>query len=154
MIDQEKTVAFTGETMLLNWSESNTRGRTVTFLLGEDGDAHPFRDFTVKSGKKAGQRFMMVLVQVDDDETVVQRTPSQIAFLYCRDEVFWHWCTEHSLLTIADEHSARSYILELCKVKSRGDLDKVSSARALWDALIHTPFNKYRDTIKSRTFGG
>ena len=150
----EKTVAFSGETMLLNWAESNTRGRTVTFLLGEEAEAHPFRDSTVKSGKKAGQRYMMVLVQINDDETVVERTPSQLAFLLCKDPAFWHWATEHSFITVDGEESARQHILETCKVKSRGDLDKAGAGHMLWQAMIWQPFNAYRDAQKAKAFAG
>ena len=143
----EKIIAFNGEAMLLNWSESNTRGRTVTFLLSDDGEAHPFRDFTVKSGKKAGQRFAMVLVEIDEDETVKERTPSQIAFLLCQDEQFWHWCNERSFVEIDSEATARAFILEACGITSRSQLDSRPSARATWEATFYQPYSKYRATI-------
>ena len=150
MNEQEKKVAFQGPFMLIGWSESNTRGRTVTFLLEEDGDSHPFRDTTVKSGKKAGQRYAAVLVEIDDNEEIKPRTPSQIAFLLCRDPAFHHWATEHSFATIDSEESARQHILETCKVKSRGELDKVGHGAALFQAMLYGPFNAYRESIAGR----
>ena len=66
-MEMRNSIAFEGEIMLLQWAESSTRGRTATFLLDNEGESHPFRDFTIKSGKRAGQRFMCVLVQIGDD---------------------------------------------------------------------------------------
>jgi hypothetical protein len=140
----DNITAFQGEVMLLQWAESNTRGRTVTFLLQEDGDSHPFRDFTVKSGKKAGQRFAMVLVQIDDNEEPVERTPSQLAYLLCRDEQFWGWAQKWSLDDICSEESARAFILNACKVDSRSKLDTNLTARSTWEAVIWGPFTRWR----------
>lgn len=149
----EKIVAFQGEVMLLNWAESNTRGRTVTFQLPEEGEQHPFRHFTVKSGKKAGQRFMQVLVQIDDDETPVERKPSQTAFLMCQDDQFWGWCNERSFTEIDSEETAKAYMLELLsaavrgKVTSRSQIDTQPTVRAAFDMLVERPFQKYRETL-------
>jgi hypothetical protein len=149
----EKIVAFKGETMLLAWAESNTRGRTVTFQLPEEGDEHPFRHMTVKSGKRAGQRFAMVLVQIDDDERPVEKTPSQMAFLLCRDEQFWHWASERSFAQVDDEESAKFYLLETLsaasgiEVNSRSQIDKNPTVRAAYEMQIERPFNEYRKTV-------
>jgi hypothetical protein len=56
--------------MLLNWSESK-HGRTVVFLLDEESDQHPMKKFTTKRGRRAGTRFALVLVEINDDETPV-----------------------------------------------------------------------------------
>lgn len=143
----EKIVCFSDESMLLAWAESNTRGRTVTFLLPEEGDEHPMKHFTVKSGKRAGQRFLLTLVQLDDDERPVERTPSQIAFLLCQDEAFWHWANERSFDTIDNEEAARAYILTACGIDSRAKLDKNVQARAVWEAMIYRPFTKHRESV-------
>lgn len=152
--ETEKIIAFQGDAMLLNWAESNTRGRTVTFLLDNEAESHPFRDFTVKSGKKAGQRFAMVLVQLDDDEQPVVKTPSQIAYLWCKDQQFWHFLNERSFMSIASEDEARAFVCETCKVKSRGDIDKQHHARALWEAMIAGPYQKHRMEIERKQFHG
>jgi hypothetical protein len=52
------------EVMLWSWADSPA-GQKVTFLLNEEGE-HPFKQFI--SGKH-GQRFQMVLVKINDDET-------------------------------------------------------------------------------------
>jgi hypothetical protein len=143
----EKLVCFNDEAMLLAWGDSSTRGRTVTFLLSDDGDEHPFRHFTIKSGKRAGQRFRMVLVQVDDDERPVEKKPSQIAFLLCQDQQFWHFLNERSFTVIDSEAQAREYVLEGCGITSRSQLDTMPAARAAWEAVFYRPFCKYRDSL-------
>lgn len=66
----DEIIAFKGEMMLLNWNESK-QGRTAVFLLDEESPEHPFKQFTTKKGKKAGQRFMCVFVELNDDDTPV-----------------------------------------------------------------------------------
>jgi len=144
----EKTIAFQGEVMLLGWADTSTRGKTVTFQLPEDGDMeHPFRHFTLKAAKRAGQRFMAVLVQVDDDERPVEKTPAQLAFLLCRDQQFWHWASERSFADVDSEAAARAWILEACKVSSRSQLDTQPFARQAWEAIVWQPWQKYRATL-------
>lgn len=67
--DRELPICFAGEIMLAGWAESNRAGRTVTFRLPEDDPEHQFRRMAVASGKSSGQRFMAVLVMINDDET-------------------------------------------------------------------------------------
>lgn len=143
----QEMIAYQGEVMLLGWAETNSRGRTVTFQLSEDGDSHPFREHKVRSGKIAGQRYMMVLVEIGDDETVVTKTPAQLSYLLCKDPQFWHFANERSFIDVDSEDAARAYILEACGVDSRSKLDSNSKARAHWEALIWQPFQKYRDAI-------
>lgn len=58
---------FKGEAMLLSWSDSSARGKTVTFALhpAECPDSHPFRGLGTG---KSGQRFALVAVPVTDEE--------------------------------------------------------------------------------------
>jgi hypothetical protein len=66
-------IAYQGEIMLLGWGESHNNGRKVTFQLDEETPEHQFKQFTVKKGKTAGQRFAVVLVEIGDDEQVVDQ---------------------------------------------------------------------------------
>lgn len=147
-MDAEK-IAFQGEVMLLQWAESSTRGRTATFLLDDEGEAHPFRDFTIRQGKRAGQRFMAVLVQIGDDEQAVERpkTLSQQAFLLCRDPEFYNWASARSFDSICDEPSARNYICSMLGIDSRSLLDSNPAAADGFRRLILAPFNAYRAAV-------
>lgn len=137
--------------MLLQWAESSTRGRTVTFLLNEDEETHPFREFSIKSGKRAGQRFMAVLVQIDDNDQIVsqKQRSSQLAYLLCQDQQFWHWANERSFDRIESESAARSWMLELIGVSSRSELDQSDAARSRFEQLVLQPFNAYRQTVNT-----
>lgn len=143
----DQIVAFQGEVLLLNWGDTSTRGRTATLQLADEGEEHPFKHFAI--GKKAGRRFMAVFVEIGDDERPVEKTPSQVCFLLCRDEMFQHFLAERSFVPIDDEQSARAHILEACGIKSRSSIDKDIRARAHWDALIYQPWLKHRASLGS-----
>lgn len=146
MVGTNEVVCFQGEAMLAGWADSSTRGRTVTFRLDEtDSEAHPFKDGRVASGKSAGQRYMMVLVQIGDDEQPVVQRPSQLAALACKDAQFWHFLNERSFVTIDSEEAARAHILEACGgISSRAKLDTSLEARAAWEQQIWNPWQAYR----------
>jgi hypothetical protein len=143
----DKIVYWQGETQLLSWSETNTRGRTITLQLNEDDESHPFKHAQTKQGKTSGKRFMCVFVQIDDDERPVEKTPSQLAYLYCKDPAFWIWADDRSFDNIDNEDAARAYVLNTCGVKSRGDIDRNSTARATWEAMIYEPYRAHREQL-------
>lgn len=60
--------AFQGELMLAGWKDTHNGGATVTFWLPDPAELDVFRGMTAKKGNVAGQRFMAVLVEVQDDE--------------------------------------------------------------------------------------
>lgn len=145
----EKLIFYSGEVMLTNWSDNSHRGRTVTFRIGEDEDSHPFREHKTSTRKTAGQRYQMVLVELGDDEKPVEKTPSQLAFLLCKNEQFWHFINERSFVVVDSEEGARSYILEACGVDSRSKLDTNPTARRHWEVMIWEPFQRHRRTVDS-----
>jgi len=67
---------FQGEVQLAGWRESHNSGATVTFWLPCSDDLGPFRGLTAKKGGLAGHRFACVLVEIGDDETPVDKSPS------------------------------------------------------------------------------
>jgi hypothetical protein len=137
-----------GEAMLLGWSETSTRGRTATFLLPEDDDHHPFKDCTIKQGKRAGQRFAVVFVQIGEDERPVpqQRNVSQQAAVLCKDELFWRYADERSFDSIVSEHAARVYLCGLLGIKSRSELD-TDRAKAAAFKELQAGFEDYKDSV-------
>jgi hypothetical protein len=141
--------AFKGEVMLLGWAESSNRGRTVTFLLDETEDEHPFKHFTIKSGKRSGQRFAVVMVQIGEDEEPVhqEQKPSQVAAVVCKDPQFWRWATERSFDTVSNEDSAANFIRHEVGIKSRSELDHNILALTRFNASILHPFNEYRTKV-------
>ena len=144
-MDAER-IAFQGEVMLLGWAESSTRGRTATFLLDEEGEAHPFKDFTIKSGKRSGQRFMVVMVQVDENEQPVkqQHTGAQRAALLCKNPEFWNWASQRTFDQVNSEESARQFLLDHLSIKSRGEIDSDQNVYEKFERVIEIPFQSYK----------
>lgn len=143
-------IAFQGDVMLLGWADTNSRGRTVTFQLGVDGESHPFAYSRTKQGKNSGQRYAMVLVEIGDDDTPVQKTPSQMAFLLCRDPYFQHYLNERSFVTVNSEETARQCICEGCGVSSRSQLDKDPAARSAWLTQFFNPFTAHQAAMQQK----
>ena len=129
-------IAWQGEAMLLNWQESSTRGRTITLLLPEDDETHPFKDFGIKSGKRAGQRFMAVFVQLTDDDQPQEKPLSQDAGALCRDTDFWVWANGQTLDTINSEQTARDWLCERLSISSRSELATDRRAASEYRQLV------------------
>lgn len=108
--------------MLLQWSETSTRGRTITLLLPEDEDGHPFKDYSFKSGKRSGQRFMVVFVALTDDEQPESKPLSQEAGALCRSPDFWRWADAQTMDTVNSEQTARDWLCERLSIASRSQL--------------------------------
>lgn len=67
VINLHGTPTFQGEAMLLGWAENNRDGMTVRLALdASDENGHPFKG--LGTGKH-GQRFMVVCVPVDDENS-------------------------------------------------------------------------------------
>jgi hypothetical protein len=152
MTETDQIIAWKGEAQLLSWGDTSTRGRTITLQLAPDdtGDAHPFATARTKSGKTTGQRYMLVMVEIGDDERPVERTPSQIAFLLCKDEAFWHFLNERAFDNIDSEEKARAYILEGCGIKSRSELDRNRQAFDYWTTQFYIPWQQHIEARDKR----
>lgn len=116
--------AFQGEMMLMGWKESSSQGRTVTFLLSEEDETHPFRDLAVKTGKRAGQRFMAVLVPIGDDELPmpVENELVSEAGALCRAKSFWEWADAQAFGGVKSEEDAKQFLYDQLSITSRKQL--------------------------------
>lgn len=151
MVEDSDRVAVQTEAMLLGWSESSARGRTVTFLLPEDQEEHPFKGYAIRSGKRAGQRFLMVLVEIGPNEQPVvqqQRKLSQTAAALCKQELFQRFADEHGFARVNDEASAREFILSGAGIKSRSELDTNPAAAEWFREQCLKPFLQYKSAVE------
>lgn len=96
----ELPIAFQGELMLHRWSESSGTPRTVTFRLSDDEPEHPFRQMRSTMGKLSGQRFMAVLVMLDDDEKPVKEVAVKPYGNYARELHRAGWFYDRRVLTV------------------------------------------------------
>lgn len=149
---------FQGEVMLAGWSETHNGGAKVAFWLPDAGELDTFRGLTIAKGKTAGQRFMCVLVEIGDDEAPkdakAERDVTEAARLgplallacrWCRSAAFREWIRELGRTPGPDigEARAREWILKMCDVMSRREIDKLPTAAEGFQKHIREPFMKW-----------
>lgn len=145
----DQHIVFAGEAILLNWGDTSSRGRTVTLKLPEDADTHPFRDFAITEGKKAGQRFQVVFVQVGDDELPVeqQRRLSQQAAILCKDAGFRAFIAERSISQVDTEEDAKQWMCSGAGISSRKEFDTNKRAADWFMTQCKLPYEAHRRMI-------
>lgn len=139
-------VAFQGEVMLAGWSQTHNGGAKVTFWLSDEDDLAAFKAMTVAKGKTAGQRLALVAVEIGDDEQPVIPQPdapkggelAKLAGMFCQSVHFWEFCRADD----ADE--ARDWILRVCGVQSRRDLDHNPTAAQIFHDRVRKPYLESR----------
>lgn len=128
---------FMLELMLLNWS-ANPRGEFVDFSLTFEAQTHPFMGCQRGSKDSPGTRFMMVAVEVNDDQAIVQemraeqeehsrRTGrpqhlSNAARIMTKNPRFHEWVTELSGEAVKTS-GADDWLKARLGIESKADLD-------------------------------
>ena len=160
--------AFAGEVMLAGADWSHQNGHSGKFLFGgeTDLDSNPMAEFTLRRGKKAGTRFHMILIEIQDDETPVnvtkrdkveaatQTKPTgktakrRSAAMLCKSPEFHKWLIE--LGYVKESHSeefatsiAKEYILRCVGISSRKELDNDSALWEKYQITVLKPYNEY-----------
>ena len=143
-------VAFQGEVMLAGWSQTHNGGAKVTFWLSDEDDLAAFKAMTVAKGKTAGQRLALVAVEIGDDEQPVSHDAAipasepkggelaKLAGMFCQSVHFWEFCRADD----ADE--ARDWILRVCGIQSRRDLDHNPTAAQIFHDRVRKPYLESR----------
>jgi len=137
--------AFEGEVMLAGWQESHNGGAKVIFWLPEPAALEPFRLATVRKGKTAGQRYMMVLVELGDDEKPLQH-PSNAAHLKITSDKFLDYAISKGRAgaRIAwDTKKAREWAKWVIGVDSLSELDSDPAALERYHQKIRIPFDRW-----------
>ena len=147
------------EALLLRWGESPA-GRTVTFLLPDDGTVHPFKG--LKTGPSYGQRVALSVALISDDETQtpVPKEEQASRGKPAKDRKRWSdlplsqqaaiRCNEPGFETYM-EQSYPDYgpntverVRTRCGVHSRKDILEGSKAGAVWRQLD----NEYQSWLR------
>lgn len=143
---------------LLDWSETKRGQKVVLEIMGDtDGQPfgeNPFKAYTTRDGKKGGQLFGAALVQLDADtgqpaEEIAKpkgQKRSQLAFLMCRDEMFWRYVNEHVAHApmCTSEQNCVGWMYDFIGISSRSELDRVAEAQQGFDVLVEG-FEQFRD---------
>lgn len=148
-MDMEKHVVYSGEGLLLNWGDTSSRGRTVTFELPQDDESHPFRDMAIRSGKQAGQRLMLAVVQISDQEepVVQEKRLSQQAAILCRSSGFREFIAERSISSVETEDAAKQWMLTGAGITSRKEFDTNKQAADWFLTQCKLPYEAHRKMI-------
>lgn len=147
-------IFFQGEVMLAGWGESHNGGAKLTLWLPDPSDLDPFRSVTMKKGKIAGQRFMMVLVEIGEDETPVapqKHHHSSDAHLMVTGAAFVNYVRD----TIAgasawDAAQCRMWAKHSMQVDSLSELDTDPAALKRFHEIIRRPFEEWMERDDDR----
>jgi hypothetical protein len=134
---------FEGEVQFRRYSDTSTQGQQVVFALT---DREALSSFIGKEGK----RFACVLVEIGDDEQPVQQPERPKLGPLCREAIdlcvmtdFWRY------VQAENEADAKEFILNVCGVSSRKDLDTVATAAEKFRALVRVPFIRWQRQQRS-----
>jgi hypothetical protein len=151
------------EAMLLRWAETSNGGATIVLQLSDPGDLEHFKRLTLakKPSKKgegmAGQRLMVGVAEIGDDEKPVQPLNSplkggplaRLAGMWCAEPLFQTWlfktfCAKGVTHEGEETEMASALIRSICGIESRAELDNNAQAREHFDTLIRIPYAAYR----------
>jgi hypothetical protein len=153
---------YKGELMLLNASRDR-----VTFVV-PDVEDNPFRTLVAQKGR-AGHRFMAVLMEISEDETlrpgradpyaqyqrglvdsawrildlVQEKTPSQVCALLCKERAYWDY------LEVAGEIECISRVKQKLKIESRSEIDHSRLVLNKW--RIH--LDQFKQWLREKATG-
>lgn len=147
------------EVMLLSWAETSNGGAKIVLQLPDPSELEPFKAMTLAKGKIAGQRLAAVFVPISDTEEPAPAHESlgplaTLAVRWCRDKRFLAWAGvqwPHSgdpSSRYLTQEQARALILDVCKIGSRKDLDKVPSARDIFLREFRGPYMEHLEGVE------
>ena len=159
---------FSEEVLLAGWRDSHNSGATVTFWVGDSSKLDAFRGLTIKKGKTAGQRLAMVLIEINDNETLANDDDPPVAepvkhkvgplcllaARWCQDKNFQRWMIDTYQIASYIGHAGLEEAVaiglrDLCDIKSRRELDTDEKAANRFQTLIRLPYMKYCQTGQS-----
>lgn len=140
------------EVMFAGWQDHHAQGPRIVFWLPDDADLEQFRALTVKKGRTAGHRFMMVLAEIGDDEKPVPEDPmkkrhlSSEAHLLVTGTMFKRYVISlRPDATDWDTEKVRRWVKHKIEVESLSELDSDPAAAKRYDAIIRRPFAEWAE---------
>jgi hypothetical protein len=140
----DKNIAFNGEVQFRRYSDTSTQGQQIVFAVEDREALEPFIG-------KEGKRFMAVLVELGDDEQPVQQPRKDTRGPLCREACdycvmpeFHKWLVHERGAGGVDETYAKRWILQLCDIDSRKELDTDRQAGDDFVQLVRIPFMRWQ----------
>jgi hypothetical protein len=133
-----------GEVQFRRYSDTSTQGQQIVFAVEDREALEPFIG-------KEGKRFMAVLVEIGDDEQPVQQPRKDVrgplcreACDYCAMPEFWAWLASERGEHRQSEEQAKRWLLRLCDIDSRKELDTDRQAGEDFVKLVRVPFMRWQ----------
>lgn len=131
------------EVSLADWQDNPNSGAWVKFRLPDESHLEIYRGKS-RSGRtqKFGQRYQMILIEINDDETPMPaqepkpKKLSQIAGALCHDAKFMAWLEREFGEPCPDESTAAKVVREACGIESRSYLDVNETAAGIFRELL------------------
>jgi hypothetical protein len=138
------TPSFQGEVQFRRYSDTSTQGQQIVFAVADREALEPFIG-------KEGKRFMAVFVEVGDDELPVTPAPRKNtrgplcreACDYCEMPEFQSWVAQTGEWDMS-EAEAKDFILTMCEIKSRKELDSNRLAGETFIHSVRVPFMHWK----------
>jgi hypothetical protein len=133
-------VIYAGEAQLLSWSDTSTAGPKIVLALPDEDALEAFKRLTM--GRKAGQRFMMAITLLGDDEKPahVPNALMKSAAMVCKSNEFHRYVAEMRGEEFESpeerDEQAAAFVREYCGVSSRSELDTNDSAARKFKSLM------------------
>jgi hypothetical protein len=134
---------FVVEAMLLRWGDTHSAGRTITLVLEETPDGHPFKG--LPCGPANGQRMAISVALISDDETEVDLDSEKALFSFnftrqaailCNQLPFKNFLLEKHRDSIFDKDTTpQEMVRSICKVETRKAFNYDQHARDAWIKL-------------------
>jgi len=153
------------EVQLLDYGESSGTGEWIKVRFPDYGHVVKFRGKDKASKTKCGQRYTLMMIEIQDDETPVNQDKRERlehaeevkggkhsirAARRCRSLEFIAWINEMYDVNpdIKDEEAAKNYIYHRCGITSRRQLDHNEEALQKFNEL-DSEFIKWRESASS-----
>lgn len=139
------------EVSLADWQDNPNSGAWVKFRLPDESHLEVYRGKN-RAGRtqKFGQRYQMILIEINDDETPMHapdpkpRKLSSIAGAMCNDPHFRAWLASEFGDPCPDADAAAVFIRETCGIESRAHLDSNVHAAGLFREIL-SDYDKARN---------
>lgn len=162
-------LAITAEVQLADFGETAASGPYTKFRHPDHDDLEIFRGKDRATRTKTGTRYMMLLVEIQDDEKPVNQEKrkdlerattnkkggalSRNAGALCSDKKYQEFLRTTKPQLFAGFHGpvnvhtpsevAKLHIYAVCKITSRAELDYFTDAAAAYKSFIKAPFNQW-----------
>lgn len=152
-------LTFHTEVQLADFGESAAGGAFVKVRIPDPLELEIFRGRTRASKNKQGTRYVMLLVELDDDETAINQDKaerlhqaeekkggalSKNAAMLCKDLEFLSYLANRFPNKTWNELSAKGFVLQTCQISSRRELDHNRGAAQRYKSFVQAPFIQWK----------